>query len=178
MPLHVEQVVDDVLSHLRTNYATELATVTSETGPVPRVSTPRPQDYYIGEPSRFQSYRAPSLFLITNRSGRPGEGQGREWNSVRYQEHSFLIDIVVEDTDEQRLTRMCWRHAQAVDSVLHDQEVTPKTVSDRTVKVFVVGIDYGVMFTRQATNQRVFRKDIIVELLIKHWDLMTPMGGS
>ncbi len=173
MPLHIEQVVDDLKTFLQANLKSQLDTVLAEHSNTLPMRVPRFDDYFIGEPNRYRAYTAPAIFLATPATIRPGEGGADEWATMLRQEHRVLIDVLMEAAGEDQLTRMCWRMAQAIDSCLHDQDVTPAGITTRSCKVLIPKIDYGQMFVSK--DQRTFRKDIWVELLVRHWDLLTPL---
>ena len=170
--LNVEQLTTDLITYCVARAPAILATVQGKYGssiPLPAIQRDR---YFIGEPSRFRAYETPCAFVVTERTRRTSEA-----NVHDFKLHSLLLSILVEDKDEQRLTRSCWRYAEAYDAVLHHPELVDVNVAGRTwsAQSDVTGIDYGVMFVRDP-NDRVFRKDIALELTIKHWDLLTPMG--
>lgn len=175
MPLHAEQIVTDLRDYLRTNLAAYLALVAAESPTSLPLSTPAPDDFFIGERNRFRGYKTPAIFLITADVERPDEGMSGEWGTILRQEHHIYVDVLVEATNEEDLTRLAWRFAQAVDSCLHDVDITPDGVTTRATKVFIPSIEYDPAVSSSTVGERVFRKDVWVALVIRHWDLLTDL---
>lgn len=172
--LNTEAIAGDILRHLRANFRAQLVDVFARVGAGTALGSVRPESYFIGDPSRFRVYQAPSCFLAIPRTNRPGEA-GAGHAPQRYQEHPALAIWVLEAPGEEELTRLGWRVAEAADACLHDQDVTPGSPEARSTKCFVTGVDYGSTLTRES-HQRVFRKGVTLEVLVKHWDLQTPMA--
>lgn len=182
MALHIEYLVDDIQTYLQAKLPAQLLTAAIDNR-VGQLPVPNPQNYFIGEPNRYRAYQAPAVFLITERTKRPGVTESG-WNFTQKQEHTMVVDVLVENRSEELLTRECWRMAVAFDAVLDSADLSiaptltspPGTARTWGTETFVTDIDYGVLFTRGKAEQRTFRKDILIELLIKHWDQRTPMG--
>lgn len=172
MALHIEHVIDDLKTYLQANLKASLDTVLAEHSSTLPLRVPRPEDYFIGEQNRYRAYTAPAIFLATPATIRPNEGQADQWSTTLKQEHRILIDVLVETTTgEEALTRMCWRMAQAIDSCFHLREFVPANTTNRSYMAYIPKIDYGQMFVSQ--DQRVFRKDIWLEVIVRHFDLLT-----
>lgn len=174
MPLHIEQIAGDVIALLQMNYAAALTYVTTEQGFDLPLSPPEASSYFIGEPNRYRPFDCPAIFVISQRTKRR-DTSGRGGNTVLLQDHDMAINIVVEWTDEESLTRMCWRHAQAVDTIINSCELVPGSISQYGALANITDIDYGVTYTRQQADQRLFRKDIWLAMLVRHQDQYTPV---
>jgi len=171
--MRIESVMNAFVAYLSTRVGSMLAVSATPSLKV-TLAPPTPEHYFIGEPSRYRKYIAPVVFVMLQRSRIPeGTGGASEWQNVRYIEHTVLVDWILEGITEVDLTRGCWRVAEAIDATLHDQEVMPASTEDVTVKTFVVGVDYGPITTLE---NRAFRKDVVVECLLKQWELMTPLA--
>jgi hypothetical protein len=177
--LNIEAIVDDLSAYLQAHLPTALTTVMNAANSVGRpsygIAVPGAASYFIGEQSRYRAYQAPALFLIVPSTVRPNEGRAGEWATMLHQEHTVLLDILMEAPGEEALTRCCYRMADAIDATVHDQDITPPTITTRATKVFVTKVDYGAMFTPKDSPQRVFRKDVWVQLLVRHDDQLTPI---
>lgn len=174
----IEQILDDVVRHLQATLKIELDRVMGESvggGQYPLVA-PRNESYFIHEPDEFKAYIVPAVFVMPASTTRPGEGLGDEYNQLIYQEHGVTLLALIEEIDAERMQRVSLRYAKALDNCLHDQEMS--TEPTRSTKAFVTGIDYGVMWNSINSDQRTFRKDISVEMLVKHWDrfIMAPQS--
>lgn|SRR5574337_211940 len=175
MPLHIEPLVNDIIAQVRSALPTQLASVAAATDTSLALTAPPTERYYIGEPNRYSSYNAPSIFVITETTDLPLTNSDREWHTLLNMEHRVLLDCLVEERDETRLTKACWRYAQALVTCLHGLEIAPSTTTTRSEIAWVRKIDYGVLFTNTHKDQRIFRKDVVIELLIQHKDLLTPL---
>ena len=176
--LNIETLIDDLIDFMRAGYPTALQQVLDDLPAAKKhlkigVTPPPAENYFFGEPSRFRRYRAPSVFLAPSSSRHPGEGGGSTFNTVDMLEHRILCVVLVEGISEEALTRACFRHAEAVDRMLRDREITPSAVTSRATKVFIPNIDYGVIWVPRDGAERPFRRDVSVELAIRHYDLFT-----
>lgn len=172
--VNVEAVADDIVDHLRHTVTPELHRVASRSGLGIPLAPVKANNFFIGDPMRYRGYTAPVCFVAIPRTNRPGEAGAKTYNDVRYQEHPALIMWVLEGNDEELLTRACYRYAEMADACLHDQDITRNTSLTRSTKLFVTGINYGPVYMRG--KERIFRKDVTIELLVKHWDLIAPMA--
>lgn len=174
MPLHVEQVVLAIRDHLKAALGGQIARVISELDHKVQLPAPRSEDYFIGEPSRYRAYRAPAIFVLAEATDRPTEATPECFASVLYQEHAILISAVVEAVGQDHLQRACWRMADAIDACLHDQDLI--TASDHSIKIFNTQILADGLFMATHRVEQQFRRDVGVRLLVKHWDLFTPLA--
>lgn len=179
----IEVILDNIVRHLQGTLKDQLDYVMgiSTGGGQYPLNTPRNEDYFIHEPDIHNAYVAPAIFVVPSTTDRPGEGRGTEYNALLFQEHKINLVMLVEEIDTERLQRVALRYARALDICLHDQEITPNGINSRTTKCFITGVSYGEIWDTANPDQRTFRKDISVELLVKHWDSFFPMpllGGS
>lgn len=174
MPLHIEAVCDNLRDYLQANLPAMLDVVQAEGGPpCAGLSAPPANSYFIGEQSRFRGYEPPCLFIVASATSRTTDRPaGGEYDTLLRQNHRILIDILMEGVGVEELTRSCERMAQAIDSVLLDCDVTPAGITNRSTKVKIPKIDYGQIFKNA---EGIFRNDIWVELLVMHWDQLTPL---
>lgn len=177
MALHIEENLDDLARYMQDRFGSALADVMAKRGTAIQLPAPQPQNYFIGEPSRYRAYNAPAVFLVAESTARPTPGGADEGQAFQKQEHTVMVALLIEEQDEERLSRACYRYAEAADSILEDVDISGANASDPrdwSTKCFITDIDYGVMFTAEQGGQRTFRKDVVLNLLIKHWDLLTP----
>lgn len=171
MPLHIEQICDDLKDFLAANLKAQLDTTLSEYSNTIPVSVPRPENYFIGERNQFVPYAAPSCFIMpshTNEVTGPYEGG----NILKF-EHFLFLSFLLEGTDAQNLNRATYRMLQAVTQCIRDMDIVPAGATQRTTVVHIPKIDYGQSFVAQA--QRMFRRESWMTLRIEHWDTRTTL---
>lgn len=181
MAIHAEEVLDDMKLYLQGRLPAQLdALVLPPDNTHLRIAlpAPTPENYFIGEPSRYRAYIAPALFIVANRTARPRVLTGGEDANTIYQHHLLLISIMVEGLTEEELTRACFRYAEALNACIHNHDITtaPSTARTWSTLCKVRSIDWGVMFTAEQSGQRIFRKDVALDVVVFHWDLLSPMG--
>src|SRR5574337_914437 len=76
MPLHIEPLVNDIIAQVRSALPTQLASVAAATDTSLALTAPPTERYYIGEPNRYSSYNAPSIFVITETTDLPLTNRG------------------------------------------------------------------------------------------------------
>ena len=170
MAVRVEEVANDVITYVRARFATQLASVataaTTAGLPAYPLPYPRNESYLIGEPSRYRVYQAPAVLVVPLRSDRTKDPTPQAEGITDFQVVSMLLVLLIEGRNEEELTRICMRYAQAASESVHNADVG--TSANYTAVVYVNGIDYGVTFTRDQAGQRVFRKDATLELRIHY----------
>lgn len=170
MPLHIEQVCAYVKDFARTNYPLALANLCLEQDAQLNVTAPAPDSYFLGEPNRYTPLQPPALFVNPARTRRFDVNTQHSFDTVLYQEHALELIVLVEDVGEEQLTRVCMRHAQAVDALINEFELEPGVITQHKAVAHVTDIDYGVTYTRTRDNIRMFSKDITLAVLVQHWD--------
>lgn len=168
--INIEAVVDDLIRHLRQNFRLQLEQVAATWGLGIPLAPVRPESYLVGDPTRYRGYQAPACFIKV-----PQTRRGFRAQNFFDQEHPMTVIYEIEGQSEEQLTRAAWRMGEAADACLHDQDLTPASATGRSMKIFVTGIKYDVT---RASAGNVFRKRIALDLLVKHWDQMTPMAAN
>jgi hypothetical protein len=110
--------------------------------------------YYVSE--AIEPLQPPAVFVVADSSD-----HDLNWQNVAMQTHSVMVGVLVEDQEIQRLTRKCWRYAQAAWLTLHDQAAG-------NVKVLVRSVDYSPIFVSGAGTERMFRKDATLRCDVLH----------
>lgn len=168
--LNIEAVCDDLILYLKQRFPPALAAVVARSGDtrIP-VSPPQASSYYLGEYSRIRSYRLPACFVVPSRSTPMPSETIDKW------QQEILLDFLVEGSEEDQLTRACFRMAEAAYDCLHDRDITRAGVATRSSVVQRPTIDYGPMIAKTPEG-RPFRKDVFLTLRIIHYDQATPVG--
>lgn len=159
LPLMIEQAMNVLVDQLRAQYNTNLLLVDSYWHPTDTeaLNIETVDRYYISE--SIDTLQPPAVFLAADTSLHDLKGQ-----NVLMQMHKILMGVVVEEIEIQRVTRQCWRYAQAAWLTLHDQNLADN------VRVQVTEMVYGpTIFDRRATSgQRAYRKDVTLRLDVWH----------
>lgn len=171
MALLSEEVADDLIAYLRARFETQLDVVTAASDAKIPLPPPLAESYHLGPMDRFAGYRAPVVFVVPDRVDIPVPGSADDYAVIDKETHRFLVAILVEQTDEPRLTRACMRYARAARQSLDNAEITSVTHAQAGIKMTsdVRGIDYGMTFPRDGA-QRPFRKAVSLLCEIKTWD--------
>ena len=175
MPLHIEQVADYIKDFAQTNFAAALGNLYLEHDAEIQLVPPQPDSYFLGEPDRYRPFACPALFVNPVRTRRPRDVGKGGFNTVLYQEHPFELVLLVEAIGEDILTRMCLRYAQALDALINEFTLEPGVITDYSALAHVTDIDYGVTYTKTMQDQRTFRRDVTLALLVQHWDQYTQL---
>lgn len=186
--LTIELILQQTKGYLQQQLPTALNSLTPNSNQYAGMefSIPAPafEDYFIGEPSRLVAYNAPAIFVVAEKTTRPGVNTGGEWNFTQRQSHRIMVAVLVEQLSEENLTLAGFRYLEAIDQCLHNIDITNIASlltpgawpnSNYSTLTKVVGFDYGAAFVTQRNTQRVFRKDVIANVLVEHWDHLDPM---
>lgn len=175
MSLHVEAICDNLRDFLQLNLPAQIEVVGAEppTGPTAGISAPLPMSYFLGERDVYRAYEPPAVFIMPQRSV---EGRGRDDMNVTLPlVHRIVVGVLMEGTGQQELTRSCMRMIQAVTNVLRDNDITPQGITNRSTKVKIDSVDYGVSYGTGPLDNTTFRREVWVNLNVMHWDQLTPV---
>jgi len=120
-----------------------------------------PDRYYISE--KLEPYEVPACFVLADATEHDLSAQNWE-----HQVHDVMVGIVLEDSDETRLTRKRWRYGRALWATLHDKNFY-------NVHLFATRMQYDILFGMdRASNARRFRADIALRLQVQHFERQAP----
>lgn len=124
--------------------------------------TPIPGDrFYVSE--KLEPYEVPACFVLADASEHDLDAQNWE-----HQVHDIMVGIVLEDSDETRLTRKRWRYGRALWATLHDKNFY-------NVHILATRMQYDILFGMDRTsNARRFRADIALRLRVHHFERQAP----
>lgn len=159
--LLVEDAVDNLERFLRDNFNAFLTQVWKDYEQDGRkINLEKVPDsaFYVSE--RFKPFLAPALFILPDASGHD-LNQGQNWE---YTIHEITVAAVVEDIEEARLTRKCWRFARGLWMALHDRQFYNVycLIDSLTYSPILVGPEIG--------DSRRFRKDVSVHCKVHHFE--------
>ena len=160
-----ERTRDLILANIQQNIATELAAIrTSRNDPSVNLVTPRSYFIYDGA----HTYQCPAIFLVVDSGEVPEQTTGANHvNAIM----KLYCSAVVEAAGEESLTLLCERYQAALFRILHQLTITDTTDN---VKIYsrVVRFRFSEIYTksRKAENLANFRKEIALELEVKHFE--------
>lgn len=171
MPLHIEHIADDLKNFLQVNLRAQLDVALNEHSHTIPISTPRHDQYFVGERNQFIPYTAPACFIIP--SSTTETTGSREGENLLKFEHTIFLSFLLEGTDAELLNRATYRLVQAATQCLRDMDITPNGITKRATVVHIPTIDYGRAFVSSA--QKMFRRESWITLKIDHWDQRTTL---
>ena len=157
--LLVEEAMDEVRSMMRAQFNANLSLIYTAKGDstvnLDRVPN---NNYYFSE--AIEPLRPPAIFIVSDRTG-----FDLNFQNANVQTHDVLVAALVEDVEQQRLTKKVWRYAAAIHATLHDQ-------GTMNIRVLVTGMDYGATAGMRTTGTgRTFRTSVTVRCKILHAEL-------
>lgn len=122
----------------------------------PVISYELPKDYYIYD--RPAGYKTPAVFVI----GDSIDFRKKELGANHINANIRInVSVTVDDKDEVRITKKCWRYQAAISEVLDQQRLT---AADNAFTLWVViqRAAYSDLYIRD--TDAVFRKEVRLEL--------------
>lgn len=110
-----EPVIDAIIAKLQAGYAARVATINAADTLGITLTVPGTADYYVGGSTTIP--RAPAIIVAQAPTDGEHEAEGAHsfvWVA------DFLVAVIDEDYDRQKLARRLMRHARAVAEVLWD----------------------------------------------------------
>lgn len=157
-----EIAVDLILSQIKTNIAAALAAVRAERND-PIVSTEPPNEYFVYEHAR--AYRAPAVFVLFQTQRIRNAEKGANFIDAL---DLILVNVIVEDRIEPRVTRKAWRYQAALMELLHEVTLTS---SDNALRLFsrVENCEFSPVTLKDPKSaDAVFRKEMSLALEVEH----------
>lgn len=155
-----------ILAHLKTNMPTALADLRTERADA-KVTTEPPQSYFIYE--RARGYKTPAVFIIAEECDFRLDATGPNYVNSR---ERINVAVLVEDRDREHLTYKAWRYQAALAKLLMNTALT--NVGD-SVKIVtkVMRNSFSPIYSNakdEESAQAVFRKEIVLELEVDHYE--------
>jgi hypothetical protein len=154
-----------VLAEIKAHIAAELAAVRSDRADAV-VNTDPPRSFFIFDGAH--TYQCPAVFCVVDSFELPEERTGANHvNAVV----KMYVSVVIEDKDATLLTIKSERYQAALFKILH---WTTMTDTKDNVKLWsrVVRCAFSPVYTKNnsSTNQDQFRKEVSLELEVKHFE--------
>lgn len=158
-----EGMVDLVIAYIQANIGAALDLVApSVTTILP--SLEQPVEYFVYQ--KPQGYRTPAIFVIAD--DLDFKVQENKTNYIGAQSR-MNVSVVVEDSDEEVLTRKAWRYQTALHNVLDEARLVSAD-SKLVNKVIVYHHRFSDLFfdTKGPSNGARFRKEVVLMCNVEH----------
>ena len=150
---------------IKSNIVAELAAI--RTGRQdPTVGTDPPKEYFIYDGAH--TYQCPAIFIVVDSGEVPDDRTGTNYISAVMK---IFVTAVVEDSIEKSLTIKCERYQAALFKILHETIINDP-VDNVKIQILCKRFQYSQLYTksRKAENMSNFRKEVAIELEVKHWE--------
>lgn len=160
-----EKARNQILAQIKSNIVSELAAIRADRHD-PTVTVQNPQSYFIFDGAH--TYQCPAIFVVADSGEIPEEQTGANQVTARLK---FFVSAVVEGQEAAALTILSERYQAALFKILHWQTLTD-TVLNVKDWVRVVRFEFSPLYTktRKADNMGNFRKEVSLELEVKHYE--------
>lgn len=167
-PLLLEGTVDLILAKIKADIATALADVRTERADA-KVSTepPSTESYFRYYPAK--AFKAPAVFVVGEEMGARHDEKGGNFITGLA---SVTVSVVVEDRDEERLTRKAFRYMSALHQIL-EQINLQDTGGKLKLFVRVERVVNGATYTKADQRdlaESVFRREVALYCEVDHFE--------
>ncbi len=154
-----------ILTQIKNGIIAELAALRTDRAD-PTVNVSKPQSYFIHE--NDLTYLCPAIFVVADSAEIPEEQTGTNTIIAKLK---FFVSAVCEDRNAGGLTLLTERYQSALFTLLHRQTLTDSTANVKDW-VRVVRFQFSPLYTktRKADNMGSFRKEVSLELEVKHFE--------
>ncbi len=154
-----------ILAQIKTNIAAELALVRSERSD-PVVNAQPPKSYFIFDGAH--TYQCPAIFVVADSAEIPEDNTGANMITAVFK---FYVSAVVEGQDAAGLTILAERYQAALFKILHWKNLLDSSLNVKDW-VRVVRFQFSPLYTktRKGENMGEFRKEVSLELEVKHYE--------
>lgn len=155
-----EGAVDTITAYIQANIGAALNTVAAKYSD--GISLENPRSYFTYP--KAQGYRLPAVFVIADEIDFNIDKNKANFISAT---DRFKISILVEEKDEDRVTRKCWRYQSALHSVIDQAQMVS---SDNLLKLVggVYKSSYSPVWTDAKGEDGQFRKEVVLECEVTH----------
>lgn len=154
-----------IISAIQTNIGSALsgvATYFTGSGPGNGVSLENPREYFFFE--KPQGYMLPAVFVIPKDIDFQIDSNKSNFINAKTK---YMVSILVEDEDLERLTVKAWRYQSALHSVL-DQAVLTSSDNSLQLRVVVYHASFSPTWTKDDGLDGSFRKEVVLECEVTH----------
>lgn len=156
-----------ILTQIQNNIAAELAAIRTDRNDN-SVSTepPNSSSYFIYDGAH--TYQCPAIFVVVDSGEVPDETTKTNYVPCKIK---VFVSAVVESQHESATTIKAERYQAALFKILHQTLITDPTDN---VKIHIAckRFQFSQLFTksRRSDNMADFRKEVAIELEVKHWE--------
>lgn len=161
----VETTVNLIKNEIQSKIASKLNGISTDRNDF-YVALPEPESYFFYP--KAAGYRPPAIFIIAQGFDKD-KSRGANHISAKVDIH---VNVLVEESDRDRLLKSVWRYQAALDEILDQTELED---ADKKVKIIIVV--NRVMFSPEYTDSdnadssmAVFRKEVNLELEVHHFE--------
>jgi hypothetical protein len=158
---------DLIIDQIQNNIAAELAAIRSDRNDNTVSSeVPNLTSYFIY--AGAATYQCPAIFVVVDSGELQDEKLGVNYVSALLK---IYVSAVVEGTHEHSVTIKCERYQAALFKILHQTLITDLTAN---VKFYILckRFQFSELYTksRKQDNMGNFRKEVAIELEVKHFE--------
>jgi len=160
----VEISRDLVLDQIKANIASSLALVRTNRND-PQVTTEPPKSYFIFDGAH--TYQCPAVFAVVDSMDVPEPQTGANFVNALLR---LFVSVVIEDREADKLTIKAERYQAALFDILHWRRLEDLP-NNLKIWVRVVRCSFSPLYTKERGDDLgEFRKEVSLELEIKHWE--------
>ncbi len=154
-----------ILAQIKSNIVAALAAVRADRSD-PSVNVTPPQSYFIYDEAH--TFQCPAIFVVADSFEVPEDRTGANQVSAVLK---IFVSAVVEGQDAQQLTVLSERYQSALFYILHWSNLIDQTANVKCW-VRVVRGTFSPLYTRKRAGDNIgsFRKEIVLELEVKHYE--------
>lgn len=156
-----------IIALIKANIATELAAIrTDRNDNTVSTEPPNTQSYFIY--SGAHTYQTPAIFCVVDSGEVPDEKLGTNYVSALMK---IYVSAVVSSQTEASTTVKCERYQAALFRILH-QAIVTDTTDNVKIHILCKRFQFSELYTksRKSDNMADFRKEVALELEVKHWE--------
>lgn len=160
-----ETTRDAILDYIKSNISSELSAIRSDRND-PIVTVQNPRSYFIFDGAH--TYQCPAIFVVADSVEIPEERTGANQVTAFMK---FYVTAVVEGQEAAGLTILSERYQAALFKILHWTTLTDLTLNVKDW-IRVVRMEFSPLFTKTRVQDNLanFRKEVSLELEVKHFE--------
>jgi len=154
-----------ILNYIKSNIHAELAAIRTDRND-PSVNAQDPRSYFIYDGAH--TYECPAIFVVADSAEIPDEQTGANMVTAKLK---FYVSAVVEGQDAAGLTILAERYQSALFKLLQWQTLQDTNFNVKDY-IRVVRFQFSPLYTktRKGENMGEFRKEVSLELEVKHYE--------